>query len=171
MDLLFRREQRPGSLARVDFHLWGKLEPDEEETLLLEHYEFRNAILVQVTQPELLQRAITIGVVLGLGCFALFAYFLSIQIGVLLGLPLGAAAAFGYFNEKRETVYVRDLLHGRFFKCDSVVELARKEAWLTTVVSYLRQVLESAKHWDGTEQNRIEPLPKDEARRVILRGL
>ena len=76
-----------------------------------------------------------------------------------------------YANEKRETIYVRDLMHGRNFKCDSVVDLARKEAWLATVVSFLRQVMETAKHWDGTESHKVEPLPKDEARQVILRGL
>lgn len=58
-----------------------------------------------------------------------------------------------------------------FFSCDRVVELTRKEAWLETVVSYLRQVMESAKHWGGTERHMIEPLPKDESRQVILRGL
>ena len=31
-------------------------------------------------------------------------------------------------NEKRETIFVKDMLHGRNFTCDSVVELAKKEA-------------------------------------------
>ncbi|MGV6850283.1 MAG: hypothetical protein ACWA5A_18070 [Marinibacterium sp.] len=52
-----------------------------------------------------------------------------------------------------------------------MIELARKEAWLGTVVSFLRQVMESAKHWDGTQRHTVEPLPKEEARQVIIKGL
>lgn len=61
-------------------------------------------------------------------------------------------------------------MHGRYFSCGSVVELARKEAWLETATAFLRQVMESAKHWDGTERRPVEVLPKDEAKRIILRG-
>ena len=92
-------------------------------------------------------------------------------IGILIGFLAGIGAGYWYFNEKRETVFVKDLLHGRHFTCDSVVELARKEAWLETIVGFLRQVMESAKHWDGTDRHQIEPLPKDEARQVILKGI
>ncbi len=92
-------------------------------------------------------------------------------VGFSVGTLAGGGAGYWYLHEKRETIFVRDLLHGRHFTCDSVVELARKEAWLSVVVSFLRQVMESAKHWDGTEHITIEALPKDEARQVILRGL
>ena len=88
-----------------------------------------------------------------------------------MALAAGIGAGYWFFNEKRETIFVKDLLHGRYFSCGSVIALARKEAWLETVVSYLRQVMESAKNWDGTERHKIEALPKDEARQVILRGL
>ena len=96
---------------------------------------------------------------------------------VFLRLPLAFAMGvvgflgFWYINEKRETIFVSDLLHGRHFRCESVIELARKEAWLTTVTGFLRQVMESAKNWDGTERHTVKPLPKDEARQVIIKGI
>ena len=92
-------------------------------------------------------------------------------LGAVLALIAGLGAGYWWYHQKRETIYVKDLLHGRHFNCDSVVELARKEAWLGTVVSFLRQVMESAKHWDGTERHTVEPLPKDEARQVIIKGI
>lgn len=169
MDLLFRREQTSGNLTRVDFKLWGKLELNEEEQALVARYDFDKAMLIEVLQPDLLRRSVYVGIAATLGS-AVLLIWLGV-IGFVLSLGAGIFAGWWYANEKRETIYVRDLLHGRHFKCDSVVELARKEAWLTTIVSYLRQVMVSAKHWDGTESHKIEPLPKEEARQVILRGL
>jgi len=170
MDLLFRREQRKWT-TRVDFLLWGKVELDEEEQALVTRYDFDGAVLIEAVQPDLLRK----GIYAGIGVFLIFELLIGRLLGVGLGGLLGlAAAAFGgwlYIDKHRETIFVRDLIHGRNFKCDSVIELARKEAWLTTIVGYLRQVMESAKHWDGTEQFRIEPLPKEEARLVMIRGL
>ncbi|HWT30356.1 MAG TPA: hypothetical protein VN240_04935 [Propylenella sp.] len=156
---------------RVNFKLWGKIELDEEEQGLINRYDFDKAVLIAAFQPGLLRRA----VIIGAGAFLVGLLFFGAMAGPWLGFLLASAAGIGtgfwWFNEKRETVYVRDLLHGRHFSCDSVIELARKEAWLTTIVGFLRQVMESAKHWDGTESHKIVPLPKDEARQVILRGL
>ncbi len=103
--------------------------------------------------------------------FGLFSSIWNFSAGFLLGLISAGGFSYWYINEKRETIFVRDLLHGRHFKCESVVELARKEAWLTTIVSYLRQVMESAKNWDGTERHTVEPLPKDEARQFIIKSI
>jgi hypothetical protein len=88
-----------------------------------------------------------------------------------LGLAGGAGAAYFYYDRNRESVFVRDLIHGRHFACDSIVDLARKEAWLASVVSVLRQIMESAKHWDGTETIPIEALSKEEAKYIALKGL
>lgn len=169
MDLLFKREQTIGSLTRVDFKLWGKVELDEEEQALVARYDFDKAMLIEVLQPDLLRKSVYVGIAATIGSAVVLIGLGG--LGFLLSLAVGIFAGWWYANEKRETIYVRDLLHGRHFKCDSVVELARKEAWLTTIVSYLRQVMVSAKYWDGTERHVIEPLPKDEAREVILRGL
>lgn len=171
MDLLFQREQSSAGVRRVRFKLWGQLELDEDEQAIVSRYQFDDAVLIDVFQPQLIRNAI----LLGLMAMGLVVVLLAKPAGPvvtgLLGLLTAAGTGYWYFNEKRETIYVRDLLHGRHFKCGSVVELARKEAWLETVVSYLRQVMESAKQWDGTARHRIEALPKDEARQVILKGI
>ena len=171
MDLLFKREQSAGELIRVTFKLWGKIELDEEEQALISRYDLANAMLIEVLQPGLRRQ----GLAFAFGLFILLSPFLTAMVGfeygALCDLAAAGAAYWFFVDHYRESIYVRDLMHGRHFKCDSVVELARKEAWLTTVVSYLRQVMVSAKHWDGTERQAIEPLPKDEARQVILRGL
>ena len=170
MELLFRREQTTGKIGRVNFKLWGKVELSEDEQALVTRYRFDEAVLIAILQPNLLRQA---------GFIGLLAFFVAAPIltamaglmGPLLGIGAGVGAAYWWINEKRETIFVRDLLHGRNFSCDSVIELAKKEAFLSTTVSFLRQVMESAKHWDGTERHTIEPLPKDEARQVILRGV
>ena len=170
MELLFRREQTTGKIGRVNFKLWGKVELSEDEQALVTRYRFDEAVLIAILQPNLLRQA---------GLIGLLAFFVAAPIltamaglmGPLLGIGAGVGAAYWWINEKRETIFVRDLLHGRNFSCDSVIELAKKEAFLSTTVSFLRQVMESAKHWDGTERHTIEPLPKDEARQVILRGV
>lgn len=171
MNLLFKREQTTGKLSRVNFKLWGKIELDEEEQALVKRYRFDESILIAVLQPNLLRQAIFVGI----GAFIVATMMLSKIAGggtaAMLGILAGGGATYWWINEKRETIFVRDLLHGRNFTCDSVIELAEKEAWLTTIMRFLRQVMESAKHWDGTESHTIEPLPKDEARQVILQGL
>ena len=127
--------------------------------------------LIEAEQPKLIRNTI----LLGLGAFALafgfFGTFANTSIAFLLGAAAGGGVGYWWFNEKRETIYVRDLIHGRYFSCPSVIELARKEAWLGVVTSFLRQVMESAKHWDGTETQDIAALPKAEAKLVMLKGL
>jgi len=151
--------------------LWGKIELDEEEQTLISHYQFANAILIEALQPKLLREGVLVGFIVAVLFSFLAIGRVGLGIGFILGIGVWIGVGWFYVNERRETIFVRDLIHGRHFKCDSVIDLARKEAWLSTAVSFLRQVMESAKHWDGTEKNRIEPLPKDEARQVILRGL
>ena len=175
MELLFKRDQSTAKYKRVDFKLWSKIEPDEEEQALIDRYSFHDAVLIEAIQPTLIRNTLIVAGVVFAICFSIlisnFARDLGIASVFLISLVVGIVAGYWYLNEKRETIFVRDLLHGRYFACKSVVELARKEAWLETIVAYLRQVMESAKHWDGTARHKIEPLPKDEARQVILKGL
>lgn len=170
MDLLFKREQTTGRLARVNFKLWGKVELNEEEQALVKRYRFDKAILIAVLQPYLLRQTALIGLVVFVFT-AVVSWYDYRGTGILLALVAGVGAGYWWFHEKRETIYVRDLIHGRHFKCASVIDLAKKEAFLTNIVSFLRQVMESAKHWDGTERHVIEPLPKDEAKQAILRSM
>jgi hypothetical protein len=171
MKLLFKREQTTGKIGRVQFKLWGKLELDQDEQAMIKRYRFDEAILIEALQPTLIRNTI----LLGLGAFALafgfFGTFANTSIAFLLGAGAGGGVGYWWFNEKRETIYVRDLLHGRYFSCPSIIELARKEAWLGVVTSFLRQVMESAKHWDGTETQDIPALPKAEAKLVMIKGL
>lgn len=172
MDLLFKREQRKTASKRVSFKLWSKIELDETETAIVSKYNFDQAILIFADQPGLLRSAIFFGL-LGLLPGLLLAGLFDLKGPTALVVLLIPVIALSYwrYHQTRETIYVKDLLHGRNFSCGSVVELARKEAWLGVVVSFLRQVMESAKHWDGTERLPIEALPKDEARQVIIKGL
>ncbi|MEQ8964884.1 MAG: hypothetical protein RID91_03595 [Azospirillaceae bacterium] len=171
MKLLFKREQTTGRVGRVQFRLWGKVELTEEEQEIVKRYRFDQAILIEALQPALIRNSLIIGLIVAVVASALFIGAAGSGPGIALGLLAGGGTGYWWFNEKRETIYVRDLIHGRHFRCTSVIELARKEAWLSTVTAFLRQVMESAKHWDGTETNEIEALPKAEAKLVMLKGL
>ena len=171
MNILFKREQTAGKMLRVNFKLWSQIELDKDEQKIIDRYRFDDAILIVALQPNLIRKASFIAVIVFVLAFGLIAANFNLSAGVIFGILAGGSAGYWYFNENRETILVKDLMRGRYFKCDSVVDLARKEAWLSTVVSYLRQVMESAKHWDGTETIKIDPLPKDEARKVILKGI
>ena len=170
MELLFKREQTPGQVGRVKFSLWGKLEPTEDEQALIDRYGFDAAILIGVDDSHLLQAAIKLGALAFVIVAVALTYFVSGFAGVVGGIAAGVGAGYWYMNEKRETIFVKDLLHGRTFICSSVVDLAKKEAWVEGACGVLRQVMESAKHWDGVERHTIEPLPKEQAREFILRA-
>ena len=171
MDLLFKREQTSGAAGRVKFKLWGKVELDEDEKEIVNRYHFDQAILIAAFQPKLIRKSGFVGGGAFLLAFAIMSVVANVTFGMFVAIIVGGGVGYWYFNERRETIFVKDLIHGRHFTCDSVIELARKEAWLQTISSFLRQVMESAKHWDGTERHTIEPLPKDEARQIIIKGL
>ncbi len=171
MELLFKREQTAGKLSRVTFKLWGKLELDADEQALVKRYRFDQAILLEELQPTLIRNAGILGIIAGGIAYLILDLILPNSFALLLGLAAAAGVAYWHYNEKRETIFVRDLLHGRHFTCHTVLELAHKEAWLEAITSFLRQVMESAKHWDGTEKITIEVLPKNEARQFILKGI
>lgn len=169
MNLLFKRGQINTTTGKMKFELWSKIELTDDELAIYKRYRFGDAVLILADQPGLFRNSILVGgagMILGL----LILYELG-WVAIPLAVIAGVAAGFGWYHQNRETIMVKDLMFGRNFKCDSVVDLARKEAWLETVVSFLRQVMESAKHWDGTERHLIEGLPKEEARQVIIRGL
>lgn len=171
MELLFKREQTPGNLARVNFKLWGKLEISEDEQALIDRYRFDESVLIGSDDSELLRSAIKLGASVFVVAALLLTYMLSSgSLGFLGGITAGVGAGYWHMNEKRETVFVKDLLHGRNFKCESVVDLAKKEAWLEGACAVFRQVMESAKHWDGVERHTIDPLPKEQAKELILRA-
>lgn len=171
MQLLFRREQTAGRVGQVKFQLWSKVELDDDETKIVKRYRFENAVLIEAVQPTLIRRSILIGAGVLVVLMGLLFSSLGGTGAFLVGILGGGGAGYFYFHQKRETIFVRDLIHGRYFSCPSVIELARKEAWLNLITSFLRQVMESAKHWHGTESLDVEALPKDEAKLVIIKGL
>jgi hypothetical protein len=170
MELLFKREQTPGKLARVNFKLWGKLEVSEDEQALITRYRFDEAVLIGSDDTELLRKAIKLGAIVFVIAAVLLTYMVNGTVGFFGGVAAGVGAGYWLMNEKRETIFVKDMLHGRNFICDSVVELAKKEAYLEGKCAVFRQVMESAKHWDGVERHTIEPLPKAQAKELILRA-
>jgi hypothetical protein len=171
MELLFKREQTTGKMGRVNFKLWGKLEVSEDEQALINRYRFDESILIGADDRALLTAAIKLGAIVFVIAAILLTYLSGEGgMGFLGGIAAGVGAGYWLMNEKRETIFVKDLLHGRNFTCDSVVELAKKEAWLEGACGVFRQVMESAKHWDGVERHTIEPLPKELAKELILRA-
>jgi len=171
MEILLKRRQNSNQTGRVSFKLWSKIELNDNEQQVVDHYSFDKAILIDSFQPELIRKSIYSGLAGAVLATVLLSIFTSYDVALFLGLIAGAAAGYFYYDKNRETIYVKDLLHGRYFSCNSVIELARKEAWLEMITGFLRQVMESAKHWDGTQKSEIEVLPKDEAKRLIIRGL
>lgn len=170
MNLLLKREQSTGTAGRVTFRLWAKTELDNEETAIVGRYRFDHAKVIDIPQPGLLRTAILVGLGALLACLFLLSG-LGWQWSFMLGILAGSVGGYLYYDQNRQSVMFRDLMHGRHFACDSVVDLARKEAWLGTVASFLRQVMVSAQHWDGTETLPIEALSKQEAKFITLRGL
>ncbi len=170
MNLLFKRDQVVNKFGRPIFKLWAKVEFEGSEEAIIKHYRFEETMMIEAIQPELLRMTSLIGV----GVFVL-VFVLCLDAGwgmaASFGFLIGGGASWLYFDRNRDTIYVKDLIHGRYFDCKTVVELARKEAWLSVVASYLRQVMESAKHWDGTETVKIEVLNKQESKYAMIRGL
>ena len=186
MQLLFQRTQEAGALgfagnvlvpslsigiSSPKFKLWAKIELEPEEQTVVDHYHFDKAVLIESDQPELLKKSAYVALAAFCVGTVLFFTMMHISAAVFVGLLAGGAAGYFYFDRNRETIFVSDLLHGRNFSCRSVIELARKEAWLETVCAFLRQVMESSKHWDGTESIPIKALDKDVAKQMIIKGL
>lgn len=171
MKLLFRRKQARRPNGKIQFRLWSKIDLSTDENMALSKYNLDQACLIVEDQPNLLRNAIGVFAV----CFLVVMTLLFRQVSFLpatgLAIGLSGAAAWFYFDRFRETIYVKDLMHGRFFACGSVVELVRKEAWLQQVVSFLRQVMETSKYWDGQEPIDIPAYDKETARQIVLKGM
>ena len=166
MNLLFRRKQTPGFIMRVRFKLWSRIELDRGEQAIVKRYHFDEAILIDIPQPNLFFDSFLGAFVIAIvGSFVFFDHGAPAIFSFIL---LGLGFAFWYYQHNRQTIYVRDLMHGRYFRCKSVVDLAHKEAHLEQIVGLLRQVMESAKNWDGTERHEIGALAPDEAKRFML---
>lgn len=176
MQLLFKREQSQSFIGSPHFKLWAKIELDQEEKELMAKYQMFSTIIIHVEQPQLTRTSYISGFAAALVAFLILFNNFYYEIGrgmsgvVAISALIGICCGFVYYHQMRETIYASDLSQGRYFKCRSVVDLARREAYVASVVAYMRQVLESAKHWGGAEVYEIPALPKEEALRVILKG-
>lgn len=171
MQLLLRRSQRRTRiLSRPVFKLHARIEFEADEEEIIRHYGFQSARLIEVSQPNLVRQSVLVGFIVAAIVFGVFAG-MDWELAVPLGIVSGIVSGWLYFDRNRETIFVKDLIHGRFFDCGSIIDLVRREAWLGIVTSFFRQVMESAKHWDGTEAMPIEALSKQEAKFVVIRGL
>lgn len=102
--------------------------------------------------------------------------FLWMIVGFFTALPISFIVTCVmiaiYFKTERQQILVSDLMNGgRKFRCDSIVVLVKQEAFLEEVSQYLRQLIETAKHWDDREVIHIKPLDKAAAKRALLMAL
>lgn len=142
----------------------------EDERALIDRYDIGDSCLIDSDDSEHLKGAVGIGFLAFLVCGGFVGANTSEQlVGLPVGVIAGVAAGYWWLNEKRETIWMRDLLYGRRFKCRSIIELAKKEAMLEDACIALRQVVETAKHWDGVETRPVPVLPPDEAKEVVVR--
>lgn len=180
MNLLLSRNQRKAAAfslvplrigSGVMFNLHAELELDEEEQRLLKTYDFTRAPLVASDAIEDIKKAYRPALLLGVLSFIPFWIVYSFWAALPLAVLFTVIMTFVYFNTMREQILVSDLLDGgRTFRCDSIVELIHKEAFLEGICEYLRQVLESAKHWTDREAVPIKPLGKADAKLAILKA-
>ena len=181
MNLLLDRDQNDAAVfslvplrigAGVTFTLHAELELDSEEQALIQKYNLTKAVLVRSDLFDDIKQAFRPALLLGIVTFILFWFIADISMAILLAILVLIVMTGVYFKTLREQINVSDLLAGgRKFRCDSIVALIQKEAFLEGVCAYLRQVLESAKHWNDREAISIPPLKKEEAKQAILAAL
>lgn len=167
MQLLYDREQVSGARA-PKFKLMAKIELDEQERALVAHYRFDKAMLVNEFDPELIRKTAMLAVAAFVIAFMVFTAIIGWKTGLFLALVAAGGGGWYYWDKNREFIFVSDLLKGRHFKCGSIVDLAKKEAYLSNVTMVLRQVMESARHWNGTQSQAIPVLSPEEAKRLIV---
>lgn len=178
MNLLLNRDQHTAALftliplrlgSGVMFKLQAELELDEEEKELMQKYRFAKSALVLSDPIDDLKKSFRPAAILGLVAFIVFwivgTFYAAFSLSMLVILVMTIV----YFKTMREQILVGDLLDGgRTFRCDSIIELIQKEAFLEGISEYLRQVLESAKNWHDREVIPIKPLDKALAKQAVL---
>ena len=181
MNLLLNRDQHSAALftliplrlgSGVMFKLHAELELDDEEKQLMQKYRFANAALVLSDPIDDLKMAFRPAAILGLVTFVVIWMLGTFSAALSLAFLVTLVMTGVYFKTMRELILVRHLMDGgRTFRCDSIIELIQKEAYLQYISQYLRQVLESAKHWHDREVMPIDPLDKDATKQAVLKRL
>ncbi len=181
MQLLFNRDQISASVfslvplrigSGVNFTLHASLELDAEEEALLQKYNLTKAPLVISDPIDDLKQSFRPALLLGFVIFVIISLTGAFGTAMTLGIMVTLAMTIVYFKTLREQIIVSELMAGgRKFRCDSIIALIQKEAYLEYICGYLRQVLESAKHWHDREAISIPPLKKEEAKQAVLQRL
>ena len=187
MHLLFKRAQVYGFDGSPRFRLLSRIDVDLEEQGLIDRYRMRSAVIIYRERENHIRDSIFYGVIAALGVATVFniarvnvrgfgnwyahVKFSAPYVDWLLFAFAILLCSYIAYHQLRRTIYVRDLLRGRSTTCDSVVELAREEAYIQMVVSFFRQVLETAKNWGHYEAVDIPALPPDEAKKMVIRGI
>lgn len=180
MNLLLQRDQHSAAIfsliplrigSGTTFSLHATLELDQEEQALIQKYNFTKSALVVSDPIEDIKQSFRPALLLGLVAFFIFWIIVSFSWAFTLGALVTLVMTGVYFKTLREQIIVSELLgNGRKFRCDSIVQLIQKEAYLQYICGYLRQVIESAKHWDDREAIPIQPLEKEEAKQAVLKA-
>ncbi|MBZ0226971.1 MAG: hypothetical protein K8F58_00745 [Bauldia sp.] len=179
MNLLCERQQSSAAFTLVPlqfgggvmFKLWAKVELDDDEFEMLRKYRFEDALLIADDWVATLRHCFRVSLTLGFALWIVLILFFSWTMSATLAFLAVALITGLYYNELRGNIYVRDLVHGRTFRCFSIVELIRKEHYLKGLSMYLRQVLESARNWDGQEVIAIPPLTPEQAKLLVIEGI
>lgn len=153
------------------FTLLAELELTAEEETLLKKYNFAKAPLVVSDPIDDLKQSFRPALMLGVVAFIVFWVLTSFTAAFGLAMLVTLVMTIVYFRSLREQIIVRELLDGgRKFRCESIVDLIKKEVFLRHICAYLRQVLESAKNWGDREAIPIEPLSKTDAMQAVLKA-
>lgn len=170
MKILMRRAQTPGRFFGVTFKLWAKLELAGDEQKIIDRYDFDRAWLIIVDQPYRFRNSLVLGLLAAVSLFFLVAANFGRTYGSFASIAALIGVTWFWMDYWRETIYVKDLLHGRNFRCKSIVALVQREDFLRSICSYLRQVMESAKHWGGTETQDIPKFDPAMAKQIVIKG-
>ena len=181
MKLLLKRSQKNAALFSLVplkigtgniFNLNVEIEYDDEERQLANKYRINHMAFNTDDPVEEVKKAFKTALIPSFLVFVVAFIFTWVMTAISVGLIVLIVMTIIYFKTMREQVVIGQLLEGgRTFRCDSIVELIHKEAWLQHMSQCLRQVLESAKHWDDREIKEIEPLTQEDAKRFVLKNL
>lgn len=180
MNLLLKRDQTtysgfsliPFRIGKgVMFSLSAEIELEDEELKLIEKYKFNNAPIEKSTFLLDLKRAFPHAAIIGFISLILFLVILDLADAIPLALVVTLIMTIIYFITDRRQILIADLMNGgRKFRCDSVVDLAKQERHLEDVAFYVRQLIETSKHWDEKEIIPIHPMDKSAAKEAIVQS-
>lgn len=167
MRLLIQRQQQSMPLGRIKFYLSSRLELDEDERYLVRKYKAQDAIVYAGdVRKDIIKSAIWAVPLTIIAVVALYVFISTTGIvytGPTLG-PFGVILAIYailwlvVYGGIKETVTLADLMHGRAFKCRSILDIQAVEELLRQMAFSIAQLLDDMKNWGGREVVPVAPL-------------